>query len=476
MTEPESPSHTEPTRLEGIPVQQLLSFLTHDIYGPTSMLRTYLRALADSAESPELRQQLTDAENLSGQIESMVRLTRALLGLASGQLELQVRPVKLASFLFQFVLANTALHRQDRVSLDEDVRVVTDERQLAMVLEVVAWQMGRMGERQGPMAVGVLSTEGGWAEVGLWRVDAPLEGALLERALDERDEDWSSFLRRLPACGFPLRIAKRLVVAAGCDANSAVWCSGSPHECQTPSRGTRAARRRRPMASLPRQPDGRRTARILLVDDHPVVRNGLRLMLRDYPEFDVVAEAESCEDALQKVASLRPELVLMDINLGNTEKDGIYTTRQIVAHHPGTQVIIISMGKEKSDIRNAIEAGAVGYLVKDITGPDLARALTTVLEGGSAMSPEVSREVLREFTGMLARSTAPPEHRESLSEKEREVLVLLCKGKSNRDIGGDLYITEKTVKSHITAILRKLGVKDRTQAVIRAIQQKMVDI
>lgn len=230
------------------------------------------------------------------------------------------------------------------------------------------------------------------------------------------------------------------------------------------------------MASLPRQPDGRRTARILLVDDHPVVRNGLRLMLRDYPEFDVVAEAESCEDALQKVASLRPELVLMDINLGNTEKDGIYTTRQIVAHHPGTQVIIISMGKEKSDIRNAIEAGAVGYLVKDITGPDLARALTTVLEGGSAMSPEVSREVLREFTGMLARSTAPPEHRESLSEKEREVLVLLCKGKSNRDIGGDLYITEKTVKSHITAILRKLGVKDRTQAVIRAIQQKMVDI
>lgn len=230
------------------------------------------------------------------------------------------------------------------------------------------------------------------------------------------------------------------------------------------------------MVSLPRQPDARQPARVLLVDDHPVVRNGLRLMLRDYSEFDVVAEAESCDDALQKVANLRPDLVLMDINLGHTEKDGIHTTRQIVANHPGTQVIIISMGKDKVDIRNAIEAGAVGYLVKDITGPDLARALTTVLEGGSAMSPDVSREVLREFTGMLTRGTATQEHRETLSEKEREVLVLLCKGKSNRDIGNDLFITEKTVKSHITAILRKLGVKDRTQAVIKAIQQKMVEI
>lgn len=230
------------------------------------------------------------------------------------------------------------------------------------------------------------------------------------------------------------------------------------------------------MAPSSRQPDRPVVARVLLVDDHPVVRNGLRLMLSEYAEFAVVAEAESCDDALQKVASVKPDLVLMDINLGSAEKDGIFTTREILDRHPGTQVIIISMGKEKADIRNAIEAGAVGYLVKDITGPELARALTTVLEGGSALSPDVSREVLREFTGMLSRGSAPQEPRESLSEKEREVLVLLCKGNSNRDIGASLFITEKTVKSHITAILRKLGVKDRTQAVIKAIQQKMVDI
>ncbi len=231
-------------------------------------------------------------------------------------------------------------------------------------------------------------------------------------------------------------------------------------------------------ANILRQPDDsvHVTARILLVDDHPVVRNGLRLMLKEYPEFEVVGEAENCDEALQKVSLLRPDLVLMDINLGNTEKDGIYTTRQIVAAHVGTQVIIISMAKEKSDIRNAIEAGAVGYLLKDIKGPELARALKTVLDGGSAMSPDVSREVLREFTDMLTRGHPTHEPREALSEKEREVLSLLCQGKNNRDIGSCLFITEKTVKSHITSILRKLGVKDRTQAVIKAITDKMVEI
>jgi DNA-binding NarL/FixJ family response regulator len=218
------------------------------------------------------------------------------------------------------------------------------------------------------------------------------------------------------------------------------------------------------------------TTRILLVDDHPMVRKGIRLMLADYPDFEIIGEAESSDEAMQKVGSLRPDMVLMDINLGNTEKDGIFTTRQIASAHPGTQVIILSMVENEVEIRNAIEAGAVGYLLKDVEGAELARALSTVREGGSAMSPQVSRIVLREFTGMLTRGTQTNEAREALSEKEHEVLTLLCQGKSNRDIGGCLFITEKTVKSHITSILRKLGVKDRTQAVIKAIQQKMVEI
>lgn len=216
--------------------------------------------------------------------------------------------------------------------------------------------------------------------------------------------------------------------------------------------------------------------RILLVDDHPMVRKGIRIMLSEYPDFEVVGEAENCDEALQRTATLKPDMVLMDINLGNVEKDGVFTTRQILASFPGTMIVVLSMVENEVEIRNAIEAGAVGYLLKDIEGPELARALETVRLGGSAMSPQVSRKVLREFTGMLTRSAQPHEARETLSEKEQEVLVLLCQGKSNRDIGSCLFITEKTVKSHITSILRKLGVKDRTQAVIKAIQQKMVEI
>lgn len=207
-----------------------------------------------------------------------------------------------------------------------------------------------------------------------------------------------------------------------------------------------------------------------------MVRKGIRIMLSDYPEFEVVGEAENCDEALLRTETLRPDMILMDINLGNVEKDGIHTTRQILSSFPGTQVVVLSMVENETEIRNAIEAGAVGYLLKDIEGPELARALDTVRAGGSAMSPQVSRKVLREFTGMLTRSAQPHETWESLSEKEQEVLTLLCQGKSNRDIGSCLFITEKTVKSHITSILRKLGVKDRTQAVIKAIQQKMVEI
>ncbi|MBM3463388.1 MAG: response regulator transcription factor [Armatimonadetes bacterium] len=216
--------------------------------------------------------------------------------------------------------------------------------------------------------------------------------------------------------------------------------------------------------------------RILLVDDHPMVRKGIRIMLSDYPEFEVVGEAENSDDSLQKVGTLKPDVVLMDINLGHVEKDGVYTTREILAHYPATLVVILSMVENETEIRSAIEAGAVGYLLKDIEGVELARALETVRAGGSAMSPQVSRKVLREFTGMLTRSSQPHEKTEALSEKEQEVLALLCQGKSNRDIGACLFITEKTVKSHITSILRKLGVKDRTQAVIKAIQNKMVEL
>lgn len=212
MTEPTAP---DLPRVDGFPVHQLLSFLTHDIYGPTSMLRTYLRAVAESTEDEETRTQLADAESLSGQVESMLRLLRNVFSLATGNLEVERRPLRAASFLFQLVLANSTLHRQDKVVLDDEARIVADERLLAATMEGIAWQMARMGARQGPMAVGVLAVDAERVEVGLWRVDEPLDGDLLSRAVAGHDDDWSTFLRRLPACGFPLRVAARLMLAMG---------------------------------------------------------------------------------------------------------------------------------------------------------------------------------------------------------------------------------------------------------------------
>lgn len=212
MTEPKA---CDLPRVDDFPVQQLLSFLTHDIYGPTSMLRTYLRAVADSTADEATRAQLADAESLSGQVESMLRLLRNVFLLASGNLEVERRPIRLASFLFQFVLANATLHREDKVVLDEGGGIVADERLLAATMEGIAWQMGRMGARQGPVAVGALAVGPERIEVGLWRVDEPLDGDLLVRALAGHDDDWTTFLRRLPACGFPLRVAARLMSAMG---------------------------------------------------------------------------------------------------------------------------------------------------------------------------------------------------------------------------------------------------------------------
>lgn len=214
MSEP-LPPPVPMQRLAGLPVSHLLSFLNHDICGPTSMLRTYIRAIADGAESGEVRDQLSDAENLTAQVEWMLRLLRTMLALSDGSLELHAQPVPLASLLFRFALANDSVHRNDEVSLDEDLRVVVDERLLALALEGAAWQMGRMGARQGPMSVGVRAVSADRVEIALCRADLPLDGDLVVRACEGRDEDWTTFLRRLPACGFPLRVARLLVGAMG---------------------------------------------------------------------------------------------------------------------------------------------------------------------------------------------------------------------------------------------------------------------
>lgn len=201
--------------LADIPLRQVLSFVTHDIYGPAAMLRTYLQAVADSTDDEELRSMIADAERLSGQVEGMLRFLRTGLSLDTNSLDIEVTPIRLLPFLTQWLRANPSVQGADRVHVDGDVRILADERHLVLALEGAAWQLGRMGSRQASVAMGVLDLSNGCARVGLWRPDRELDSDTLQRAVSARDEDWTTFLRRLPACGFPLRIALRLVQATG---------------------------------------------------------------------------------------------------------------------------------------------------------------------------------------------------------------------------------------------------------------------
>ncbi|HEY3998319.1 MAG TPA: response regulator transcription factor [Candidatus Xenobia bacterium] len=212
--------------------------------------------------------------------------------------------------------------------------------------------------------------------------------------------------------------------------------------------------------------------RIAVVDDHLIIRRGLRLMLEEHPEFQMVGEALSGAQALKLVEMQNPHVVLMDINLEG-DIDGIETTRTIKSRWPEVQIIMITMNEETDKIRKAIEVGASGYLLKDVDSRTLAESIKTVLSGGNAINPKVSRRILSELVGMSARPAPSPAA--VLSDRERQVLSLLFEGKSNQEIGDVLCITEKTVKAHMTSLLRKLGVKDRTQAVLHAMKHNLVE-
>lgn len=202
--------------VEDIPLYQVQSFVTHDIYGPASMLRTYLQAVSDSTEDAELRSMILDAERLSGQVEGMLRFLQANLRLSTGTLEVIVKPFGLKTFLDEWHQASGSLLREDRVRIPTSMQAFADERVLATALDGAAWQMGRMGGRQGVVVIGAVDAHADHCcAIGLWRTDGELGPDLLTRAVAGREEDWSVFLRRLPACGFPLQIALRLVRAMG---------------------------------------------------------------------------------------------------------------------------------------------------------------------------------------------------------------------------------------------------------------------
>lgn len=203
--------------------------------------------------------------------------------------------------------------------------------------------------------------------------------------------------------------------------------------------------------------------RLVVVDDHPVVRDGLRGMLGTQPDFEIVAEAASGAEALTVVAAVRPDVVLTDLRM--PEPSGGALIRLLLERVPTARVLVLTTHDTDSDVLPAIEAGAIGYLIKDAPREELFRAVRAAARGETVLSPSVA-------TLLLSRvRSRPPLKEDTLSAREREVLALIAQGRTNRDTAAALFISEATVKTHLQHIYAKLEVPDRASAVAAAHQR-----
>lgn len=210
--------------------------------------------------------------------------------------------------------------------------------------------------------------------------------------------------------------------------------------------------------------------RILIADDHPVVREGLFAMLSREPDFEMVGEAEDGVEAVDKAKELSPDIVLMDLRM--PELDGVEAIKQIKSARPGTGFIILTTYSDDEYIFRGIEAGARAYLLKDAPRDELFKAIRAVHGGESLIQPVVATKVLDRLTELSRRAPSGDE----LSERELEVLRLMSKGAANKEIGAQLSIAQSTVKTHITSIFQKLGVNDRTEAVTEALRKGIIHL
>jgi DNA-binding NarL/FixJ family response regulator len=203
-------------------------------------------------------------------------------------------------------------------------------------------------------------------------------------------------------------------------------------------------------ATAPLQPP----IRILIVDDHPVMRDGLRGIFSGDPDFEVVGEASNGREAVARTEAFRPDVVLMDLRM--PELDGVGATREIVSRGLGAQVLILTTYDTESDVLPAIEAGATGYLLKDTPRDELSRAVRAAAAGESVLSPPVARQLM----GQVRQPK-----RNTLSDRELEILGLVAHGATNKRVAAQLFISEATVKTHLLHIYEKLEVNDRAAAV-----------
>ncbi|GLB60209.1 response regulator [Cytobacillus sp. NCCP-133] len=225
------------------------------------------------------------------------------------------------------------------------------------------------------------------------------------------------------------------------------------------------------------------TTKIIIIDDHQLFREGVKRILDFEKSFNVVAEGDDGTEAITLVEEYDPDVVIMDINMPNV--NGVEATRQLIEKHPDSKVIILSIHDDENYVTHALKTGASGYLLKEMDADALVEAVKVVAEGGSYLHPKVTHNLVNEYRRLAtvgagsSSSYLQPEIRRPLhllTRRECEVLQLLADGKSNRGIGEALYISEKTVKNHVSNILQKMNVNDRTQAVVVAIKNGWVEV
>ncbi|MBS4195520.1 response regulator [Lederbergia citri] len=224
------------------------------------------------------------------------------------------------------------------------------------------------------------------------------------------------------------------------------------------------------------------TTKIVIIDDHQLFREGVKRILEFEKSFTVVAEGEDGSDAVELVEKYSPDVVLLDINMKMT--NGIEATRQLLEAYPETKAMILSIHDDEAYVTHALKTGASGYMLKEMDSDELIEAVKIVADGGSYIHPKVTHKLIGEYRRLANQTNSSGGYQQPevqiplhlLTSRECEVLQLLADGKSNRGIGETLFISEKTVKNHVSNILQKMNVNDRTQAVVTAIKNGWVEV
>ncbi len=202
---------------------------------------------------------------------------------------------------------------------------------------------------------------------------------------------------------------------------------------------------------------------VMIVDDHAIVREGLRMLLSEEADIDVIGEAGNGQEAVLRAEKLRPQVILMDLVM--PEMDGIAATEAICQKIPECRVLVLTSFAEDQRVPDAIQAGAIGYLLKDVLKGDLLSAIHAAVRGEPTLHPEAQRQLMRQMTQPAAQNLL-----DALTEREMDVLRLIAQGQSNKEIAASLHLTEGTVKGYVSTILGKLQVADRTQAALYAVK------